>query len=290
MAAAEYYNPGITISRPGQHPNPAPAPQQLHPPQPHPAGVPSNAPYPLYDGPPPPYQSPVDQQRPQSQPPPNQRYGQQPQPQYPAYPPQQNGDTHQYPPEKLNAPQRPSGLQNMQRPNSYTAPHTPYAQNGYPQQNGGYVGPGLSQVYANQQQQQKPPRQNSTPAKHSTSSPYRRSSRSRSRSRDRRKYHTHQSQRPSSSSSSSHPQQQKRKGSGVNTFLGAGGGAIVGDLIFPGLGTIGGALLGGVGGHKYDKEKARARSSPNYSQRSGSYSGSRREGYYEDDHSRGRKY
>ena len=39
------------------------------------------------------------------------------------------------------------------------------------------------------------------------------------------------------------------------TFLGAGGGALVGDLIFPGLGTIGGALLGGVGGHKYEKEK-----------------------------------
>jgi hypothetical protein len=30
---------------------------------------------------------------------------------------------------------------------------------------------------------------------------------------------------------------------------------LIGDLIFPGLGTIGGALLGGVGGHEYDKNK-----------------------------------
>jgi hypothetical protein len=41
----------------------------------------------------------------------------------------------------------------------------------------------------------------------------------------------------------------------VNTFLGAGGGALIGDMIFPGLGTIGGALLGGVGGHEYGKSR-----------------------------------
>jgi len=34
----------------------------------------------------------------------------------------------------------------------------------------------------------------------------------------------------------------------MSTFLGASGGAVIGDLIFPGLGTLGGALLGGVGG------------------------------------------
>jgi hypothetical protein len=50
---------------------------------------------------------------------------------------------------------------------------------------------------------------------------------------------------------------EKKKSSGVNTFLGAGGGAIIGDMIFPGLGTIGGALLGGVGGHEYGKGKSR---------------------------------
>jgi len=32
--------------------------------------------------------------------------------------------------------------------------------------------------------------------------------------------------------------------------LGAFGGGAIGDLIFPGLGTVGGALLGGWGGHE----------------------------------------
>lgn len=47
----------------------------------------------------------------------------------------------------------------------------------------------------------------------------------------------------------------------MDTFLGAGGGAIIGDAIFPGLGTVGGALLGGYGGHQYADNKARKRSS-----------------------------
>jgi uncharacterized protein YcfJ len=42
----------------------------------------------------------------------------------------------------------------------------------------------------------------------------------------------------------------KEKGSTTNTFIGAFGGSAIGDLIFPGLGTIGGALLGGWGGHE----------------------------------------
>lgn len=43
-----------------------------------------------------------------------------------------------------------------------------------------------------------------------------------------------------------------------NTFLGAGGGAIVGDAIFPGLGTLGGLLLGGWGGHEYSRRKSQS--------------------------------
>ena len=35
-----------------------------------------------------------------------------------------------------------------------------------------------------------------------------------------------------------------------NTFLGTVGGAAIGDAIFPGLGTLGGAVLGGWGGHE----------------------------------------
>lgn len=30
----------------------------------------------------------------------------------------------------------------------------------------------------------------------------------------------------------------------------------MGDIIFPGLGTLGGALLGGLGGHEYSKKRA----------------------------------
>lgn len=73
----------------------------------------------------------------------------------------------------------------------------------------------------------------------------------------------------------------------MDTFIGAGGGAIVGDLIFPGLGTLGGAILGGVGGHEYGKKKA-SRSQPREVQRTSSYNNSR--DYYHDDYQRGRKY
>jgi uncharacterized protein YcfJ len=36
-----------------------------------------------------------------------------------------------------------------------------------------------------------------------------------------------------------------------DTFLGAGAGTIIGDAIFPGLGTAAGLVLGGYGGRKY---------------------------------------
>ncbi len=39
-----------------------------------------------------------------------------------------------------------------------------------------------------------------------------------------------------------------------NTFLGAFGGGTIGDLIAPGLGTLGGALLGSVGGRRMGRE------------------------------------
>lgn len=40
-----------------------------------------------------------------------------------------------------------------------------------------------------------------------------------------------------------------------DTFLGAGAGGIIGDAIFPGLGTAAGLLIGGLGGRKYAKDK-----------------------------------
>lgn len=65
----------------------------------------------------------------------------------------------------------------------------------------------------------------------------------------------------------------------MNTFLGAGGGAVIGDLIFPGLGTLGGAILGGVGGHEYGKK--RTQSNPSSKSR-------RSANTYEDEYRRGR--
>jgi hypothetical protein len=282
MAAQEYYNPGGIPQGPPQPAQP-PQMQQSGPPRPAPAQAPQNPPYPLSDAPPP-YSALTDAQRPQSQPPPQNRIPQQNgAPQYQPYNP--NVDTHQYPPEK--APQRPSTLQNMYRPSDFTSSHPPpqHAQgppppppqgppNGYSQQPNGYfapAGPGLSQIYNNQP---RPPRRSSTSGYPTAQSPYRRSSRSRSRSRDRKHRHNH-----------NRPQGPKQKGSGVNTFLGAGGGAIIGDLIFPGLGTIGGAILGGVGGHEYTKKRASSNPSRAHARRSGSNYGD-----YEEEGRRGRKY
>lgn len=43
-----------------------------------------------------------------------------------------------------------------------------------------------------------------------------------------------------------------------DTFLGAGAGTIIGDAIFPGLGTAAGLVLGGYGGRKYARERSRS--------------------------------
>jgi hypothetical protein len=116
--------------------------------------------------------------------------------------------------------------------------------------------------------------------------------RSRSRGESRRRHHHHHHHN-NNSQYLDRPQVQRKKSSGVSTFLGAGGGAIVGDLIFPGLGTLGGAILGGMGGHEYGKK--RAHSHPNkFRERSysnGGSGGGGAGGYYnEDDYQRGRKY
>ena len=238
MAAAEYYGDGRSQ---------APRPQQQYL---------SPLPYPLSDAPPP-YTSYMNQRplsQSQSQPPPHTRphpdYSPNSGYQYPS-PPNQNANinTHQYPPEK----------------------QVHFGQPGRPVPNGG--------VPAVQQSGRGSRRRTSTAKYDSSGSPYRDEHRddsktrspSRSRSRDIEKPHHHHhhhridnNERP----------QQKRKGSGVSTFLGAGGGAVIGDLIFPGLGTIGGALLGGLSGHEFGRERR-------------SYSSDR--DYYEENQRRGRR-
>ncbi|KAF7947399.1 hypothetical protein EAE96_008487 [Botrytis aclada] len=98
----------------------------------------------------------------------------------------------------------------------------------------------------------------------STSSSYSSSperSRSRSRSRNRGHSHSHSRARSTRSMSQSrhrnshtHSRTSKTRARDSrkdrNTFFGAFGGGLIGDLIMPGLGTLGGAILGGVGGRE----------------------------------------
>jgi hypothetical protein len=47
------------------------------------------------------------------------------------------------------------------------------------------------------------------------------------------------------------------RSSTADGFLGAAGGGLIGDLIFPGLGTLGGAVAGYIGGKDYGKHRKR---------------------------------
>ncbi|TGO53940.1 hypothetical protein BCON_0115g00230 [Botryotinia convoluta] len=94
----------------------------------------------------------------------------------------------------------------------------------------------------------------------STSSSYS-SSPERSRSRSRNRAHSHSQARSTRSMSRSrhrhshtHSRASKTRARNThkdrNTFFGAFGGGLIGDLIMPGLGTLGGAILGGAGGRE----------------------------------------
>ena len=76
-------------------------------------------------------------------------------------------------------------------------------------------------------------------------------SRSRSRSQSRSYSRSRSQSRPRSSRGRDLDKSTRNR----NTFLGAGGGSIIGDLILPGMGTLGGLLLGGWGGHEYPTHK-----------------------------------
>lgn len=282
MAAAEYYNTGGAGMATG-------APQQQRPPLP--PQNPNPLPYPISDLPPP-YSAVVSDHRAHSQPPPQQRPPLHPNvtPQgggyhnpYPPPPPsqQQNGDTYQYPPEKQvhfrpPAQQRP-GATYPPPQQSFRPIQHPVGQQGYPFPNG--QTPAMSQGYGEPQRRrvstlgydpsQPPYRYDGDYGSQSRSRTRSRSrscsrSRSRSRSRKHRHHRHHQPQRP----------QPAKKDSGLATFLGAGGGALIGDLIIPGMGTLGGAILGGLGGHEYGKQRR-------------SYSNDRE--YFEENMRRGRR-
>lgn len=218
---------------------------------------------------PPPYSS-VASPRPHSQPPPQQRVHFTPAPggSNPNTPPNPNpyqGNGYQYPPEKW--PQQYQQQQQQQQIPQQPPPPGEDDEIRYRPKPNGYA----NKPYA-VQNPGTDPRRTSTPlgaaprpsayrnGSYSPNNYYdadydsrdRDRSRSRSRSRERRSKHYN-------SSSGGRPRAgEKKKSGGVTTFLGAGGGAIIGDAIFPGLGTLGGAILGGIGGHEYTKKRAKS--------------------------------
>ena len=84
-----------------------------------------------------------------------------------------------------------------------------------------------------------------------------------------RSHHRHSHSDPSGSGYSSDPEHSRDKhrkdrtrrisessrSSKADGFIGAAGGGLIGDLIFPGLGTVGGALVGFFGGKDYGKHR-----------------------------------
>ncbi|KIW01451.1 uncharacterized protein PV09_07209 [Verruconis gallopava] len=89
------------------------------------------------------------------------------------------------------------------------------------------------------------------------------SQRSRSRSRSRSRHHDRDyddrdySDHGESSRSRSRHHSHRRRSSheSRDTFLGAGAGGLIGDALLPGLGTLFGAIAGGLGGHEYAHRK-----------------------------------
>ena len=75
-----------------------------------------------------------------------------------------------------------------------------------------------------------------------------------------KKHHSHSSQSRSRSRSRDTKDRPRRtseasRSSNSDGLIGAAGGGLIGDLIFPGLGTVGGALVGWLGGKKYGSER-----------------------------------
>ena len=231
MAAAEFYN--------AQHSHPPPAAPSpfLTPPQPQRAS--SNPGYNFtpqqasphsqpqqYFPPPPPYQDPS--QKPQV------HFTQSPRPQQAM--PARNSFSH---------PQRPSPLQqDMQSPyNPHNIP--PFApQIPAPWQQQGPYSPNMRPYNSgmNQSQTSLNSGYSSDPEHH------RRRHRHRHHHSDETGSRRDGSRRDRKSSDTS-------RGSTKDGLIGATGGGLIGDLIFPGLGTVGGALVGWIGGKDYGKHR-----------------------------------
>ena len=200
-------------------------------------------------------------------------------PQTPYFPPP---PYHQSQQQQQGNPQRPSIAfgPNPQR-NSFSHPgqrpdfrHQAFSQNGYPVSNG-YTPPRQHMQLApynqppqgyqqgsyrpSQQGQYGPPVATTFPPhlhpyhSNNSSDSLAYSSEPESPSHHKRRHkHKH------STSGSSRPRDRAGSGSkshATDGFLGAAGGGLIGDLIFPGLGTAGGAVVGYFGGKRYGKSR-----------------------------------
>ncbi|KAF2710970.1 hypothetical protein K504DRAFT_475843 [Pleomassaria siparia CBS 279.74] len=252
MAAAEYYFGSAGALQNQTRPNPLP-PQQPHPYNLQ-APPTSNQQLQHYNTLPPSYSPYVASPPAQSQ---FNGYSTQPQPPHQNFPP---------PPQDGRPPT--SVAPYPQTPPMHPQTYTPQPQN---QQTPGYLGAPL-QVFRSHSQ---PPHVHFAQGKtsndfsdsHSDSDS---DSYHQRHHRERRHRHSHSSSHRSRSSSldrdrdyddySRESRQHKKAHKSRDTFLGAGAGGLVGDMIFPGLGTVGGLLLGGYGGRKHAEKRSRSHS------------------------------
>lgn len=113
----------------------------------------------------------------------------------------------------------------------------------------------------------------------------------RHRRRRKHRHHDHKNHSRSRSNGGSGSSQKRRtsdtsRSANADGFIGAAGGGLIGDLIFPGLGTVGGALAGWIGGRGYgerrkDREDRRDRSQYAWEERFGKpHPGEERDPYY----------
>lgn len=260
MAAADYFNGGL-LSRPPMPTSQQPSNKLTPPTRPQRASSHPNVQF----------ASPPPQQSYQQLPSP---YLQNPGPPPPPYEPIPQPQVQQHKPSVHFAP-TPSSYH---RPNSFSSPRpnpqdwasTPYN----PQYNPQYPHPAQQQLMRPQQ-----PPQPAQPYQHNYShrpsgpllaptntyaiqespSGYTSDPEHHHRDRHRRRRH-HSSSSPSRprSSSSKRRTSSTSRSTTADGFLGAAGGGLIGDLIFPGLGTVGGALAGWFGGKDYgSRRKAR---------------------------------
>jgi len=184
------------------------------------------------------------------------------QPTFTYHPPQQGHPSPQHPAQHSPYPPPPyQTLNHEQRPPVHFAPTpsppgqhrpsfsnqvkpNPYSMNQFHQQGQQLApyqqGPYISHGYPHPQQPYPPPPQRPNPAgDFGVGNGY-----SSDPERHRRK-HKDRARRISDNSRSTN----------ADGFLGAAGGSLIGDLIFPGLGTVGGALVGWVSGKDYGKHR-----------------------------------